>query len=701
MLFTAALCVALALWPCAHRGDNLIGVFGRVVAGALASSVGWGAWLVPGFLLVAAANHLSVQRRPTRLIAALLSLTFVCTTLHLVFRAGGRLGAAIGGVLLEVIGIGAYVVVGTVILLGFARVTAFSPADYTGRLVLRCRLRVAAAWRSATARELQQHAEARAVLASGASPAIASGSAIHAAPAPDTGTGDNDHSAQTVETVVEEVRVAPQSEEAVIVTRAVESPVPQPAPAAFRETERAAPFRLPRTSLLCAPPPGALEIDERTMKSTALKLEQTLAGFGVLGRVLVTMPGPFVTVYEFEPAAGTKLVKITCLVDDLSRVLERNVRIVAPIPGTSRVGVEVPHDEAHRETVYLRELVEDERWQKLVADLPIAFGKDISGQPIYGDLARMPHLLVAGATGAGKSVGLNAMLASLLMKKTPAELRLLLIDPKVVEMAGFAGIPHLLLPPVTDMKRAAGALQWAVNEVERRFRLLADAGVRNLTAYNARAGTARLPSIVVVVDEFADLMMVAAKDVEASIARLAQKARAAGVHLIVATQRPSVDVITGTIKANFPSRIAYMVVRQEDSKTILGCSGAQHLIGRGDMLCLLPGSQQLQRVHGAYVVDEEIKRLCDFFRDQGAPVYDDTILDACVDDDAGGDGERLYDRAVAFVVAARECSTSAVQRKLSVGYNRAAKLVERMECEGIVGPVARGGGKRQVLVEAR
>jgi len=512
-------------------------------------------------------------------------------------------------------------------------------------------------------------------------------------------------------------------------------------------------FMLPPTTLLTEAEHIGLRIDEATLKDNAVRLVDKLAAYGVRGRVDEIHPGPVVTMYEFEPQSGTKVSKIAGLSDDLAMALAaEKVRIVAPIPGKARVGFELPNK--HRQTVYLRELLEDERWRKLEGLLPLAFGKDIAGQPVFGDLSKMPHLLVAGATGSGKSVGLNVMLASLLMKKTPEQVRLLMIDPKVVELAVFDGIPHMLLPVVTDMKKASLALRWAVDEMERRYQLFADAGARNLVSYNARvdrvlrgeltvkqmmprrAGKMRaydahgtevlvdpdlderpdaadfvpekLPSVVVVVDEFADLMMVAAKDVEAAIARLAQKARAAGIHVILATQRPSVDVITGMIKANFPSRIGFKVSQREDSKTILGRNGAEHLLGNGDMLALMPGQSDLRRVHCAYISEEEVKAVCDFLRLQGEPVYDDNILKPREDED-GDEGsagvasdDPQYDRAVALVAQAGYCSISHIQRNLSIGYNKAAKLVERMEKEGVVGPAsAKAGGRREVLVQAR
>ncbi|MDW8364086.1 MAG: DNA translocase FtsK [Myxococcales bacterium] len=491
-----------------------------------------------------------------------------------------------------------------------------------------------------------------------------------------------------------------------------------------------APYTLPPTSLLRPAPPSALRLDAERLRENAQRLVEKLAAFQVRGRVDEIHPGPVVTMYEFEPESGTKISKIAGLADDLTMALAaQKVRIVAPIPGKARVGFELPNET--RETVYLRELLEDPRWIHLDAALPVAFGKDIAGKPVYGDLARMPHLLVAGATGAGKSVGLNVMLVSLLAKKTPEQVRLLMIDPKVVELAVFDGIPHMLLPVVTDMKKASRALKWAVDEMERRYQLFAEAGSRNIESYNEKVrrvlageldparlgGTAAadasspptpLPYVVVVVDEFADLMMVAAKDVEACVARLAQKARAAGIHVILATQRPSVDVITGMIKANFPARIAFKVAQREDSKTILGRSGAEHLLGRGDMLMLPPGSSDLRRVHSAFVSEEEVAAICDHLRAQGRPVYDEQILQPREDEaeqadasdaGAGRDDDPLYDRAVAVVAAAGYCSISHIQRQLGVGYNKAAKLVERMEREGVVGPAsAKAGGRREVLV---
>jgi S-DNA-T family DNA segregation ATPase FtsK/SpoIIIE len=504
-------------------------------------------------------------------------------------------------------------------------------------------------------------------------------------------------------------------------------------------------FHLPSTSLLDEPDSSVIHVDTDVLRENAELLTEKLAAYGVRGRVDEIHPGPVVTMYEFEPQSGTKVSKIAGLADDLAMALAaQKVRIVAPIAGKARVGFELPNDV--RQAVYLREILEDRRWEKHSGALPMALGKDIAGQPVYADLARMPHLLVAGATGSGKSVALNVMLTSILAKKTPEEVRMLMIDPKVVELQVFDGIPHMLLPVVTDMKKASLALRWAVDEMERRYQLFADSGARNIDTYNRRVdrvlrgdlppekfmpkrrskvsaqdangqeilldpsdGEAadaenfepeKLPSVVIVVDEFADLMMVAAKDVEACIARLAQKARAAGIHIILATQRPSVDVITGMIKANFPARIAFKVPQRQDSMTILGRSGAEHLLGMGDMLMIPPGASDLQRVHAAYVSEEEVKAVCDFLREQGEPVYQQEILKPREDEGFGSESDDpLYDKAVAVVANAGYCSISHVQRQLSVGYNKAAKLVERMEQEGVVGPPSsKAGGRREVLV---
>jgi DNA segregation ATPase FtsK/SpoIIIE-like protein len=503
------------------------------------------------------------------------------------------------------------------------------------------------------------------------------------------------------------------------------------------------PFRLPSLDLLVAAKiDSTLTIDKDALFKNAELLVKTLADYGVSGKVEDILPGPTVTTFEVSPEAGTKVSKVASLADDLALALARKVRIVAPIPGKNRIGFELPNE--RRIPVNLRDLVEDRRFQTIDAPLPVVLGRDILGNPVYADLASMPHVIVAGATGAGKSVGLNVMLTSLLYRRSPSELRLLMIDPKVVELAPFDGIPHMLLPVVTDMKQASTALRWAVDEMERRYQLFADAGTKNIGTYNgwasrvARGETKNpaarivlaqgplgniegippsegeegtvplpetLPQIVIVVDEFADLMMQQGKEVEVAVARLAQKSRAAGMHVILATQRPSVDVITGMIKANFPTRIAYRVAQKVDSRTILDEQGAEHLLGRGDMLIKLNGTNETKRVQCPMVSEEEVQAVTDFLRSQGTPVYDENILKPRDEDEATEGAEDIeqdpvYDQAVQLVADTRRCSTSWLQRKLALGYNRAARIVEMMERRGIVGP-AQGAKDREVLIQAQ
>ena len=494
---------------------------------------------------------------------------------------------------------------------------------------------------------------------------------------------------------------------------------------------------LPPIDLLTDPPPSrSAAVNEDALQQNARLLETVLDDFGVKGQIVKVRPGPVVTLYELEPAPGIKASRIVGLADDLARSMSAVSVRVAVVPGRSVMGIELPN--ARAETVFLREILSSEPYERSGAQLALALGKDIGGTPVIADLARMPHLLIAGTTGSGKSVGINTMILSLLYRLPPDRCKFIMIDPKMLELSVYDGIPHLLAPVVTDPRKAVVALKWTVKEMENRYRLMSKLGVRNIEGYNARLKEAAakgetlmrriqtgfdaetgqpvfeeqpldmnpLPFIIVVVDEMADLMLVAGKDIEVAVQRLAQMARAAGIHLVMATQRPSVDVITGTIKANFPTRISFQVTSKIDSRTILGESGAEQLLGRGDML-LMAGGGRITRVHGPFVSDEEVEAVVRFLKDRGGePVYVEDVTEETDEDaplgfeeEGAGSGDELYDQAVALVCRERKCSTSFIQRHLQIGYNRAARVVERMEREGVVS-AANHVGKREVLARA-
>jgi len=459
-------------------------------------------------------------------------------------------------------------------------------------------------------------------------------------------------------------------------------------------------FVRPPLSFLQDPPEEEIEIDKEEYIENSKILEQKLKDFGVSGRVVEICPGPVVTMYEFSPAPGVKINKVASLADDLALALKtRSVRIVAPIPGKAVIGIELANPK--RQTVYLKQILSADVFQKGKGELLLALGQDIVGQPVVTDLTRMPHLLIAGATGTGKSVGLNSMICSLLYKLGPDKLRLLMIDPKRIELSLYDGIPHLIHPVVSEPKEATRALRWAVMEMERRYQLLEEAHARNVAGYNKQSDEP-LPYLVVIIDELADLMMVSSKEVEASIARLAQMARAAGMHIIIATQRPSVDVLTGLIKANFPARISFKVSSKVDSRTILDTMGAERLLGNGDMLFLPPGTSNLERIHGAFISEAEIMKVVEFLKAQGEPDYDFSVIEAGPDETAeeGAGGrdfyDEKYDEAVEIVTSTGQASISGLQRRLRIGYNRAARMIEQMERDGIVTPTD-GMGRRQVI----
>jgi S-DNA-T family DNA segregation ATPase FtsK/SpoIIIE len=497
-------------------------------------------------------------------------------------------------------------------------------------------------------------------------------------------------------------------------------------------------FAMPELSMLAKPKPRSAQFDEAALRQNAQLLESVLAEFGVKGSVDQIRPGPVVTLYELVPAAGVKSARVVALSDDIARSMSVAACRVSVVPGRNAIGIELPN--MNRETVYLRDLLASPEYERGGQTLPMALGETIGGEPYIADLARMPHLLIAGTTGSGKSVGVNAMILSILYRLPPDQCRMIMIDPKMLELSVYDGIPHLLAPVVTDPKKAIVALKWTVREMEDRYRRMSKIGVRNVAGYNERAKEAAakgehfertvqtgfddrgqaiyesekitpepMPMLVVIIDEVADLMMVAGKDIEGLVQRLAQMARAAGIHLIMATQRPSVDVITGTIKANFPTRISFQVTSKIDSRTILGEQGAEQLLGQGDQL-YMAGGGRITRLHGPFVSDGEVEAVAKFLRDQGQPQYLEEVT-AAPDEDGeagdlgfggggeGSDANDLYDRAVAVVTRDGKASTSYIQRRLQIGYNRAASLMERMEQEGVVG-AANHAGKREILVSA-
>lgn len=531
------------------------------------------------------------------------------------------------------------------------------------------------------------------------------------------------------ETISPSVKVAPQRKPAESSREAREAQGALP----FVKSDA---FKMPRLDLLARPKARSETIDEAALQQNAELLQGVLGDFGVKGDIVKVRPGPVVTLYEFEPAPGVKSSRVINLADDIARSMSATAARVAVVPGRNAIGIELPNP--RRETVFLRALLNSKAFEDAKAELPMALGETIGGEPFVADLARMPHLLIAGTTGSGKSVGINAMILSLLYRLPPDECRLIMIDPKMLELSVYDGIPHLLSPVVTDPKKAVAALKWTVREMESRYLRMSKIGVRNVAGFNEKVAEAlesgeplertvqtgydresgepvyetetieavKMPFIVVVIDEMADLMMVAGKEIEGAVQRLAQMARAAGIHVVMATQRPSVDVITGTIKANFPTRISYQVTSKIDSRTILGDQGAEQLLGMGDLL-YMAGGGRIRRLHGPFVSDQEVEDVAAYLRKQGAPDYLDAITeddgegaDASLFGEEDGTGDALFDQAVAVVARDRKASTSYIQRRLQIGYNRAATLIEQMEEEGMIGP-ADHAGRREILLPER
>jgi S-DNA-T family DNA segregation ATPase FtsK/SpoIIIE len=489
-------------------------------------------------------------------------------------------------------------------------------------------------------------------------------------------------------------------------------PVPPPKQEVFEFMQTGKGFHTPPFSLLEDPEPKSASVSSESLRAQSQLLEKKLEDFGVNGKVVEVSPGPVITTYEYEPAPGVKINKVAGLSDDLALALRAaSIRIVAPIPGKAAIGIEVPNPV--REIVKFKEVVASGSFEKSKSRLTICLGKDIVGNPVVAELDKMPHLLIAGATGTGKSVALNAMICSLLYKARPDEVKLIMVDPKRIELSSYDGIPHLITPVVTDAKKATNALYWAVREMERRYERLSELKARNIKQYNQKVDAERppaggeapqrLPYIVIIIDELADLMMLASRDVEVALTRLAQMARAAGIHLILATQRPSVDVLTGIIKANFPTRLTFQVSSKTDSRTIIDTNGAENLLGSGDMLFMPPGTGKLQRIHGAYLSEAELTQVIEYLKRQERPEYDQQVTEAPPAEAANGEGEddydERYDDAVELVVRTRQASISMVQRHLRIGYNRAARIIEKMEREGVVGP-SDGVKQREVLVSS-
>ena len=713
---------------------NFAGRVGAFLAELSFQLFGYGSYLLPAVLAVSGWHYFwcrAVDAVYTKIVGAMLGLSGASALMSLALgsvetdrgslRGGGYVGEYLAGVMAEYLSrTGSLIVILGVLFVAVIFATQFSFGRFLGVLFKLVARMLRSFWygfqhRFEERRKTQQRLEVIAKhVKKGTAPPEMLKAAVERAARPEP--------APKAATIEESPRVAaPQPAARVtppVVQKRAKPPVPAPLPLSDPEPigrgpaeRRLSGYTLPPPALL-DPPRVERKVDERELMESARLLEEKCREFAVEGAVVQIHPGPVVTTFEFKPDAGVKYSKVTGLAEDLCLAMQAESVLIERIPGKSTVGIQIPNP--NREGISLRELLESDAYQGSSSKLTVALGKTIHGEPFMADLASMPHLLIAGSTGTGKSVGLNAMLTSMLYRATPDEIRLILIDPKRLELGMYDDIPHLMTPVVVDPKKASNALRWAVREMEERYKTLAAFGVRNIEQFNRNIrqmienkempdGPERprpLPFIVVVVDELADLMMVAGNEVEESIARLAQMARAVGIHLILATQRPSVDVITGLIKANLPARISFRVSSKIDSRTILDGNGAEQLLGRGDMLFLPPASSQKLRLHGPYISEQESARLASFLRKQGKPVYDDTITAEEKKDGAEGlefEKDDLYDEAARIVVEGGQVSISYLQRKLRIGFSRAARLVDMMEAEGLVSPAV-GGKPREVLV---
>jgi S-DNA-T family DNA segregation ATPase FtsK/SpoIIIE len=698
-----------------HAPVNFVGRVGAFLSELSFQMFGYAAYLLPVAVATAGWHYfwcLTPDAKYTKLVGVTLFFTCACGFLGLALgsaavggrtlQAGGSIGLWLGSWLAEYLNrAGSVIVLLTLMALAvilstqFSFGRLFSDANANSRDLSARGIGLVRGWLDA-----RKKAKARReVIAKHTKVAAPASAAVAPAPTPP-----------------DEPPARAQPRQAPVVARkrgeaTAPLPLPDAEPAKASSPRKQGAYTLPPSSLLDAPK-AERKIDERELMDAARQLEEKCREFAVEGQVAQIHPGPVVTTFEFKPEAGVKYSKITGLSDDLCLAMQAESVLIDRIPGKSTVGIQIPN--LNREPISLRELLDADIYQRSPSKLTLALGKTIHGEPYIADLATMPHLLIAGSTGTGKSVGLNSMLTSILYRATPDDVRMIMIDPKRLELGMYEEIPHLMTPVVVDPKKAANALRWAVREMEERYKTLASEGVRNIEQYNrnirsaiAEGGSAAddlprpLPFIVVVIDELADLMMVASNEVEESICRLAQMARAVGIHLILATQRPSVDVITGLIKANLPSRISFRVSSKTDSRTILDSNGAEQLLGKGDMLFLPPASSRCIRLHGPYISEQESARLASFLRKQGKPVFDETIT--AEDEKAGPGGieyekDDLYDEASRIVVDSGQVSISYLQRKMRIGFSRAARLVDMMEAEGLVSPGA-GGKPREVLVD--
>ena len=661
------------------KAHNLFGTVGAHLAGALFDLLGFSAFWLAAILL--AISFISFQGKPLSsplisIVATITMLVSFSAILNLQFAgevvyrggkitAGGLVGLHLSGLTEKVLNhFGAYVLLVTVFMISLMVVTHLSLGRIFSSLGL---------WILGLLKRFR-----------------------------DIVTKIKERRKRTRKTLIARDKI--KSRPKVTIVKSKSEPEKTPQQEQFPFMNVAGEFKLPSLDLLRDPPERKnIKIQRDSLEMSARRLEKKLSDFGVEGEVVEILPGPVITMYEYKPAPGVKISKVANLSDDLALTLRaQTIRIVAPIPGKAAIGIEIPNNQ--REGVYLKEILSSAAYKNSKHKLPIALGKDITGAAVVTDLTKMPHLLVAGATGTGKSVSINTMIESLLFKVSPETVRLLMVDPKRIELSMYHDIPHLIHPVVTQAKDATKALRWAVEEMERRYMLLSDRGVRNIETYNrkivkdtktvpadiSKGIDKTLPYIIVIIDELADLMMVSSKQVEEAITRLAQMARAAGIHLIIATQRPSVNVLTGIIKANFPTRLSFQVSSKVDSRTILDTNGAEHLLGDGDMLFMPPGVSRIIRIHGAYVSEEEVKNVTDFLRKQRKPDYDATILSHIAKNEESTEEDleldEKYEDAIELVSKTGQASISMLQRKLRVGYNRAARMIEVMEVQGIVGP---------------